>query len=172
MPSGATGQVHGGAADRQPGGQGLDQLRGLAGRGLNVTLIDVSDVGLATAQRRAHQSGVDLHIEQRDLIRQPPPAGPWDVMLLVHFLHRPLLAGAASCMREGGRLVVLQPTRSNLQRHAKPPADYLLDDRELPSLVPGLRIVFYREGWLEEGRHEALLIAEKATAGNRARSSA
>ena len=56
-------------------------------------------------------------------------------------------------------LVVVHPTRSNLERHDSPGPHHLLDDGELPGLIPGLEVVHYEEGWSEEGRHEARLVA-------------
>ena len=53
------------------------------------------------------------------------------------------------------------PTRSNLRRHPHPREAFLLDDGELPSLVGDLEVVSYEEGWLDEGRHEARLVARR-----------
>jgi hypothetical protein len=57
------------------------------------------------------------------------------------------------------------PTRSNLERHTRPDPRHLLEDGELPGLVPGLEIVRYEEGWTEQGRHEARLVARGLHAG-------
>jgi tellurite methyltransferase len=59
----------------------------------------------------------------------------------------------------GGLLVFAQPTRSNLQRNPHPSARFLLEDGELPQLLRGLKVISYTEGWTEEGRHEARLVA-------------
>jgi len=131
----------------------------LAQRGLNVTLADVSDVGLQIARDRAHAADCELNFLQIDLQVQPFPPGPWDLILSVHFLWRPLLAQAAGALVKGGKLVVIQPTLTNLQRHEKPPAPFLLRDGELPTLVPDLNVEHYQEGWLSEGRHEAVFVA-------------
>lgn len=152
-----------------PPGKAVD-LAGGAGRhalwlarlGWTVSLVDVSDVGLQLAASQAALAGVPLTTTQLDLVQQPPPAGPWDLVLITHFLHRPLYQQLHSVLAPGGRTIILQPTQTNLRRHPRPPAEYLLADRELPALIGGLRILYYREGWLEEGRHEALLVAERS----------
>jgi len=52
----------------------------------------------------------------------------------------------------------------DLTRHAKPGAAFLLEDGELPGLIRGgLRVERYEEGWFEEGRHEARLLARRGT---------
>jgi SAM-dependent methyltransferase len=133
----------------------------LAKRGLDVTLADVSDVGLKVAADRARQANCDIKMIQTDLQNNPLPSRPWDVILSVHFLWRPLFIEFARGLAVGGKLVIVQPTRSNLQRHAKPPAAFLLDDGELPTLVADLQIEHYEEGWLADGQHEAVIVARR-----------
>ncbi len=134
----------------------------LARRGMRVTLADVSDVGLEIASRRAMGEGVPLEVLQVDLEESPPPAGPWDLIVLFHYLHRPLFADMPILLAPGGVLFFVQPTVKNLERHSKPSRSYLLEEGEAPRLVEGLEILCYQEGWLAEGRHEALLIARNA----------
>ena len=134
----------------------------LALRGLHVTVADIADRGLACAQQRARQNDVVLHTVQVDLEEGPFPPGPWDLIVSFLFLWRPLFRVFPQQLAPGGLLVVAQPTQTNLQRHEKPPERFLLKDAELPSLVPQLEIVRYREGWLEDGRHDALLVARRS----------
>jgi SAM-dependent methyltransferase len=138
----------------------------LATRGLDVTLVDISEVGVALAAAQAAEVGVSLHTIVSDLESNPLPAGPWHVIVDFHYLYRPLFAHFARELAPGGYLVFCQPTMSNLQRHSRPGADFLLGDGELPGLIsdleaPGLEIIDYREGWLSEGRHEACLVARR-----------
>lgn len=56
----------------------------------------------------------------------------------------------------------VQPTVRNLERHQRPPRPYLLDEGELPKLLDELRIVHYQEGWLTDGRHDAVVVARRA----------
>ena len=134
----------------------------LAARGLDVTVVDVSDEGLALAQRLAADRGLHVRTRQADLEAGELLDGSWDVVLITHFLHRPLLAGVADLMAPGGLLVVVHPTRSNLERHPKPSARFLLEDGELPGLLPSsLTIERYEEGWTPAGAHHARLVARR-----------
>lgn len=126
----------------------------LARHGLDVTLVDISEEALALA--RAH--GPAMRTLALDLDRQPLPAGPFDVILVFHFLDRRVYAELSARLAPGGLAVVVHPTRTNLERHASPSAAYLVDPGELPRLLPGLEILRYEEGWLAEGRHEARLV--------------
>jgi tellurite methyltransferase len=142
------------------GGTGRHALW-LAGRGLAVTLADVSDVALSRAAAEARARGLPLATAEVDLEEAPPPAGPWDLVLCVYFLHRPLLAALPALLAPGGLLVVAHATRRNLERHPRPGPRHVLEDGELPGLVRGLEVLRSEEGWLEAGRHEARLVARR-----------
>ena len=131
----------------------------LAERGLDVTLVDISSVGIAQALERAKEQGVTIDTIEADLEQDAFPAGPWELIVFAHYLQRSLYAAAVRALSPGGILVALQPTLRNLERHNKPPARFLLDEGELPSLVgDDLQILQYEEGWLGEGRHDAVLV--------------
>lgn len=136
----------------------------LAGLGYQVTLVDISSAGLGIAQQRADEQGVPLKTVCMDLDEAPLPEGPWDMILCTMFLDRTLFARSAARLAQHGTLIYLQPTRTNLTRHDKPPEGFLLEDNELPALVTqaGLHIVHYEEGWLEDGRHDACVVARRA----------
>lgn len=140
------------------GGAGQDAVW-LARRGLDVTLVDVSDVALELAGAAAREASVSLHLQRLDVETELLPAGPFDLVLCLSFLWRPLFAQFPRVLAPGGRLVFAQPTRKNLERHAHPSARFLLEDRELPRLVQGLHVLSSTEGWTAEGRHEARLVA-------------
>jgi tellurite methyltransferase len=144
------------------GGSGRNALW-LAQRGLDVTIADISSVGLALARQRAAEARLRIRTLELDLAQDAFPAGPWDLIVSVCHLWRPLFAAYQATLAPGGVLAVVQPTKKNLERHAKPPADYLLDDNELPRLVAGLEIVHYEEGWLADERHDAVIVACNAS---------
>ena len=143
------------------GGAGRNAIW-LARRGLQVTLVDISREALALARGAA--GALPVALVCADLETEPLPAGPFDLIISFNFLRRELFAAFPASLAPGGLLVYLQPTRSNLQRHPRPPAAFLLDDGELPGLVKGLEIVSYQEGWFSDGdqpRHQARLVARK-----------
>jgi len=133
----------------------------LTGRGLDVTIADVSPVGLALARERAAAAGVRLTTLEADLEAGEFPPGPWDLIVSVCYLWRPIYAVYPRVLLPGGILAVVQPTVRNLERHDKPPAGFLLEEGELPKLVTGLEVLHYEEGWLADGRHDAALVARR-----------
>jgi tellurite methyltransferase len=142
------------------GGTGRNALW-LARRGLDVTLADISDVALTIARERAAAASLPLRTLAVDLEARPLPPGPWDLIVCAYFLWRPLFVSFPQALAPDGWLVVIHPTRSNLQRHDRPGPHHLLDDGELPGLVPGLVIVRQEEGWTADGHHEARLVARR-----------
>ena len=158
------------------GGAGRHALWLLA-RGLEVSVVDVSPVGLAQARAAAAAAGLASRLETRELdlerveAGQAPfpaspqfPRGPWALILCFHFLWRPLPREAARALVPGGLLLWVQPTVRNLERHAHPSARFLLGEGEMAALaaaVPQLEVVRLDEGWSVEGRHEALLLARR-----------
>jgi SAM-dependent methyltransferase len=151
--------THGRALDLA-GGRGR-HARWLARRGLDVTLADVSGVGLALAREEAAREGVSLETVRVDLEKDPPPSGPWDLVMIFHYLHRPLFAEIPRLLAPNGLFVFCQATERNLERHSRPPRGYLIPEGELLTLVQGLEVILYEEGWVEEGRHEARVVARK-----------
>lgn len=142
------------------GGAGRHALW-LAERGLSVTLTDISAEALRLARNRSDLADLPLRTLQVDFEEEPFPIGPWDLILCVHYLWRPLFHEFKKQLTQNGLLVFLQPTFTNLQRHGKPSARFLLEDLELRDLAGDFQIVHYDEGWLEEGRHEAILVARQ-----------
>jgi tellurite methyltransferase len=151
---------HAGRALDVAGGSGRHGIW-LAERGLDVTIADVSAVGLAVARERAAAAGVQLATLETDLEAGHFPPGPWDLIVSVCYLWRPVYAAFPRELAPGGILAVVQPTVRNLQRHDKPPAGFLLEEGELPKLVPGLEVLHYVEGWLADDRHDAVIVARR-----------
>lgn len=142
------------------GGVGRNALW-LASRGLEVTIADNSDVGLQMARARAAEAGVALHTELVDLEQEALPAGPWDLVTKVLYMQRSLFRTIPEVLGPGGLLVCIQPTVSNLERHAKPPRSHLLLPGELRDLVQGLEIIELVEDWSTDGYHDACVLARK-----------
>jgi tellurite methyltransferase len=149
------------------GGTGRNALW-LAERGLEVTLVDVSDTACAEATARAVAIGRSLDIVRADLTEDPLPVGPWDLILVHHWLDRPTWRRLPAELAPGGVLLLCQPTRTNLERHERPGSRWLLEDGEGRRLADemvaaddALELVDASEGWGVEGRHEARLVLRR-----------
>ena len=145
---------------RIPSGKALDVATGkgrhaqfLAERGFAVEAIDISEVALEQARRRADEKGLSISFRQADLDRCDLPEAEYDVILNFNFLQRSLIPKMKKALKLGGYIVF--ETYLIDQRvfgHPKNPA-YLLGHNELLELFRDLRILYYREGrFTEEGR--------------------
>lgn len=135
----------------------------LAERGAAATLTDVSVVAMAGVAARAATLGLDattVTTLTADLATEPVPVGPWDAITCIHYLDRELLPRLGHTLAPGGRLVCAIATTTNLERHERPSARFLLQPGELATLVPDLKIVHASEEWRTNGVHEAWLVAE------------
>jgi tellurite methyltransferase len=153
------------------GGRALDIAGGagrnaiwLAGQGFDVTIADISSVGLALARHRAALRNVKIETLQIDAEQQALPCGPFDLVLSHCYLCRHLFPRFPSLLVDDGRLVVIQPTKKNLERNEKPPIDYLFEEGELRKLAANLEILHYEESWSADDRHDAVLVAKKRLA--------
>jgi SAM-dependent methyltransferase len=130
----------------------------LAARGWEVTVVDVSDVALQLATDRARELDLVLTTMLGDLSIDSVPGGPWDLVMVFHYLDRELLPRIESVLKPEGLLVGALATATNLERHDRPPLPYLLEDGELPSLLGELEMLEYEESWLND-RHDARFVA-------------
>ncbi len=122
-------------------------------------MIDTSEVAIALAAERAGEAGVDVTLVHSDLTAATLPDGPWDLVLIVHYLQRDLFSPAIELLADDGLIAFSVATVRNLERRERPSLPYLLQEGEAPSLVDGLRILHYAEGWSIEDRHEARVVA-------------
>ena len=142
------------------GGRGRHSIL-LAQQGLSVTCADISPVALEFAAESARNEDLDINILRVDLEDSGMPEGPWDLVVSFLYLWRPLIPSMVESLAEHGQIVIVQPTITNLQRNSKPPERFLLDDGELPSLLDGVDIIHHEEGWLEDGRHDAVIVGQR-----------
>ena len=142
------------------GGTGRNAIW-LAQQGLDVTLADISAVGLQLAAEFAVAANVEIRCLEIDFQSDPFPTGPWDVIVDLNYLERPLFPAMLASLSAGGTFIFTQPTVTNLERNERPPRDFLLTPGELPALVTGLTIESYEECWWPSGVHEARLVAKR-----------
>ena len=140
----------------------------LAQRGLPVTLADISAVGLQIACERAATAGVNINTIEHDFEQQGLPPGPWDLIVSICYLWQPTPHLIRDLLAQGGLFVMIQPTIINLQRHAKPPRDFLLQPGELAKrfsgdacALHGLRLCHAAEEWAADDLHDAVLVVKR-----------
>lgn len=132
----------------------------LARRGLDVTSVDISPVGLALAREAAADENVKITTRVTDLEREPLPEGPYNLVACFHYRQRALFPVICAQMAPGGVVVAELATTKNLERQSKPSRRWLAEPNELLRDIGVLNVVYYRESWVGD-RHVARLIARQ-----------
>lgn len=147
-------------------GMGRDTVA-LAATGWRVTAVDVLpeaiERGRELAERYAPGRVIEWAVEDLEGAEDPPclARGPFDLVVSIRYLHRPLLAAAEALLRPGGMLVVETFTVENRRVHGRPRRDaHALQLGELPGLAPTLAVARHDEGW-HDGYHTARLLAHR-----------
>jgi SAM-dependent methyltransferase len=148
-----------GAALDIAGGTGRNAIW-LAARGWDVTITDVSNIAIELAATRARSCDVTLHTVEADLADGHLPSGPWDAIMVFHYLDRDLFPAFPDVLQPGGIVIGSLATVRNLERNDRPPRPYLLDEGELPGLIEDLEVVNYDESW-QDGHHDARFVARR-----------
>ena len=116
----------------------------LARRGLATRAWDISDAAIAQLRERARRERLAVEARTRDVARHPPASASCDLLVVSHFLHRPILPRLAAAVRPDGLLVY----QTFLAGHAGPGPrnpDYLLRPGELQALCEGWECLRARE---------------------------
>lgn len=117
--------------------------RYLAGRGCRVTAVDVD---VTCGESLANVNGVEFL--QADLESGPWPfaAALFDAVIVVHYLHRPLLPLLGAALAPGGLLIYETFAHGN-ERFGRPRnPDFLLRPRELLDGFADLRVLAFEDG--------------------------
>ncbi len=143
----------------------------LAAVGLDVRAIDRDAESLESLARAADGLGYRMETEQLDLETGPFPGGRercdlgrelYDLVIVVHYLHRALFPALIDGLRPGGLLLYETFTVDQAKRGRPSNPDFLLEPGELLRRVEPLEVVAQREGEFDE-RSVASVAARKCS---------
>lgn len=104
------------------------------------------DVDPACAVSLATESGVEFVEADLEGGAWPFAGRQFDAVIVVHYLHRPLLGLLAEAVAPGGRLVYETFARGNEQFGRPRNPDFLLRPRELLDAFGNFRILAFEDG--------------------------
>ena len=134
----------------------------LGARGLQTTALDKDETSVAAVNAEAARCALPVLARVEDL--EAPgmwlPDDAYDVIVVVHYLHRPLFPALRHGLRRGGVLVYETFTRAQALRGRPTNPEFLLEPGELRRLVGPLEVVAEREGEAE-GKMLASVIARR-----------
>jgi SAM-dependent methyltransferase len=152
-----------------PPGDALDVACGrgrhalwLAQQGWRVTALDRDAKALGELESEARRRGLAILARVADLESAPAtlPEVAFDVIVVVHYLHRPLFPRLLAALRPGAVLVYETFTIAQAARGKPTNPDFLLRPGELRQLVGSLELLEAREGEFD-GRDVASVVARK-----------
>ena len=124
----------------------------LAGRGMSVTALDVSEEALYQLGREARRRGLQIETRQVDLEAQPQlPAAAYELVIDFFYFHRPLLPLLRQTVRPGGIAVVRTFSSAGPFPAGSLDEQFVLHPGELLEIFAGWEILLHEEG-LEPSR--------------------
>lgn len=124
-------------------------------RGLEVTAVDISAVGL----ERLRLIAPDIVTVERNLELDPRlPRGPFALITCFRYRQLSLWPAMKSVLAPGGLLVAEVLGVANLERHAHPSRRWLADPGELLEGARGLEVVHAESGWSDDQYSERIIV--------------
>jgi SAM-dependent methyltransferase len=146
----------GGSALDLAGGAGRHSIW-LAKRGWNITLIDVSETGVALARQNAGPLAAHIHFEVDDLTSFRAAQTQFDLVMGFFYLERAVFPEILKAVRPGGLLVYKTCTVEQFKLPGGPKdRAHLLVPGELLRLAGGLKVLHYRETLAERATAEVV----------------
>ena len=152
-----------------PSGDSLDLACGsgrhaiwLAEQGFRALAVDRDAAAITALRDEASRRSLSISTEVVDLENGQPFLQPdsFDLIVVVHYLHRPLFPSIVSALRRGGVLVYETFTRAQAARGKPTNPAFLLEAGELLTLVRPLTVLAAREGDFD-GRMVASVVAAR-----------
>ena len=155
---------------RLPRGRALDVACGagrnalyLAANGYTVTALDISSVALERGRRSAEERALSLEWLCADLDDDPKlalPAGPFDLIVWVRYVHRTLMPHLVARLAPGGALLCEQHLSSDAPVAGPANTAFRLAPGELRSSALGLRIEHLFEGLTADPDGQSVALAQ------------
>ncbi len=120
--------------------------RAAAERGARVEAVEVDAERLARAKKAGRKHRRRIRWRVHDLERDPPPKGPFDVVMVFYYLDRQRFPTFLNAVKPGGHLLAETFLEQQRTLESGPTSDdHLLGQGELVSLVRPFQIVHARE---------------------------
>ena len=133
-----------GAALDLAGGLGRHALW-LAGRGWQVSVVDVSDVAIAKLRQAARELDLNIDLLVGDAADYKFERERFDLIVLFYHLDRSLFPKIVLALKPGGLLICKMSLRWDHNGKSTADSGNLLYRNQMPSLVPELQVLHYQE---------------------------
>ncbi len=132
----------------------------LAQRGLRVTAVDISSIGMQLVHKAADTEKLHIQTVVSDLEVDPLPDGGFQVVTCFRYWQAELFPAIYNRLASGGVFLSEVAVKQNLERHNHPSARYLAEPGQLKRLCSPMEIIYYQEGWFDD-QASARILARK-----------
>lgn len=133
----------------------------LAQHGLQVDAWDISDVAISDLCLLAAEQDLPIDTQVTDVEKTPPQNQTYDVIVVSYFLERSLFPALIEALKKGGLIFYQTFTQSHVSERGPRTQAYRLADQELIELLPGFKLLVYREegvvGNVEKGFRDEVM---------------
>lgn len=140
------------------GGEGRNSVF-VASKGLEVTCLDISDIGLQKARALAQEKNAKITTVLADLDNKSLKENEYDLVLCFNFLDRSLFSGIRQTLKPGG-LLFYETFTVDYLKYSSFKKEWVLETNELLRAFNDFRILRYQEVD-ENPKAFASLIAQK-----------
>jgi SAM-dependent methyltransferase len=117
----------------------------LASRSWQVTVVELSDVAIGKLSQAALELNVKLELLAGDAAEYNFEPAQFDLIVLFYHLDRSLFPRIVSALKPGGLLICKMSLRWDSGERLTKASTNPLHRNELPSLVPGLDVLYHQE---------------------------
>lgn len=135
----------------------------LARAGLTVRAVDRDRDAISELRAEGNRMGLAVEAGVLDLETDPPPIlgeSLYDMIVVVNYLHRPLMPMIRAAVKPGGRIFYETFTTRQAERGKPTNPAFLLKNGELRELMRPFAVLRSREGDID-GRFIASIVAER-----------
>lgn len=134
----------------------------LARKGHQVVGVDISPVAIQKAKQLARESGVRIETVVSSMAKYNPGPGSFDAIICYYYVDKEIHSKFMEWLRPGGILMYEAFTKRQSRGRD---SSYMLEDGEILSLFPGMRILKYEEP-LHREEFTTFIIARKPKEDN------
>lgn len=152
---------------RPDGGRALDLACGagrnaiyLAAEGYRVDAMDISTVALERAAARAREAGVEVNWVAVDLDAVDLPPDTYDLVLISRYMNHGLTGAIVESLRDGAHLIYEQHLQTDREVGGPGSQRFRLQPNELLRMFAGLRVLYYREGLMQDPDGPLMALAQ------------
>lgn len=122
--------------------------------------MDISTVALERAAARAREAGVEVNWVAVDLDAVELPPDTYDLVVISRYMNHGLTDALVESLRDGAHLIYEQHLQTDREVGGPGSQRFRLQPNELLRMFAGLRVLYYREGLMQDPDGPLMALAQ------------